>query len=274
MAVSSLRFTSSRRLSAASNNAPPLRHGATGRAVHLIQFSLMDLGHAMPRSSGRLYSPDAVFGDETRAVVKKFQRSKGLNDDGEVGRLTMGALDRAFPRSTHRVHLHFRAIAATDVRFEDAMRNARTVFSQYGIDVAFGSGQSLQLRPAQKRLFDRIDQQCNWNMSSGEYDQLHRLGPPCPANHIKVYFVKEMRGALGCGGHAANRPAATVARAAWRWDMGHEVGHVLLTSAFAPVHHSHSRNLMHEAPANNNVIKVLTHAQVKQIRSHTCCLGA
>ncbi|MDH3377662.1 MAG: peptidoglycan-binding protein [Gammaproteobacteria bacterium] len=273
MALTSPRFTSSRRLFNASNNAPPLRMGARrGRAVHLIQFALLDLGYAMPRSTGGSYSPDGIYGNETVGIVKAFQRSRHITDDGEVGRDTLRHLEAAFPRPSHRLRLHFRSLALTNVPFQQSFRNARTVYGQYGIDVQFGSGESLHLTPAQAALFDRIDQNCVWTLSTGEYDQLHRLGSHTPPFDIKVYFVRQLRGALGCGGHAPGRPAATVAAAAWRWDMAHEVGHVLLTSSFrGPVHAPHIRNLMNAFPPDNSVIKVLTDAQVRQMRSHACC---
>ncbi|MFC1660900.1 peptidoglycan-binding protein [Gemmatimonadota bacterium] len=273
MALTSPRFMSSKKLNAASNNAPPLRKGARGRSVHLVQFALLDLGYAMPISTGKAFSPDGIFGNETEGVVKSFQRSKHIKDDGEVGRNTMWHLDQAFVRPSHRVRVHFRSIALTRVPFDQTIRNARTVYGQYGIDFQFGTGESMHLSPFQTALFDRIDQGCRWNLNAGEYDQLHQLGSPCPNNEVKVYFVRQMRGVLGCGGHAPNRPAATVAAAAWRWDMAHEVGHVLLTSAFNPVHSPHARNLMNAAPANNAVIKVLTDAQVRQMRRHPCCVG-
>lgn len=271
MALNSPRFSSSRTLVRASENNPPLRRGARGRAVHLIQFALLDLGHTMPRSTGGNFSPDGIYGEETVNVVKAFQRSKGLTPDGEVGRNTMRALDAAFPRPSHRVKAHFRSIALTHVPFDQTLRNAETVYGQYGIDFQFGSGESLMLSAAETSLFDRIDDQCNWVITTGEYDQLHRLGTPCPNTDVKVFFVNRMRDVLGCGGHAPDRPAATVAKEAWRWDMAHEVGHVLLTSRFAPVHHPHARNLMNAFPANNAVIKVLSDAQVRQMRSHVCC---
>jgi hypothetical protein len=271
MALSSPRFKSSSRLIAASNNSPPLRKGESGRAVHLVQFALLDLGYNLPRSTGGTFSPDGIFGDETFAAVQSFQRANRIRDDGEVGRNTMLALDTALARPSHRVRLHFRSLSLTNVPFDQSLHNATTVYGQYGIDIQFGSGASLLLSPAESALFDRIDQECNWTITSGEYDQLHRLGPPCPASDIKVFFVRQMRGVLGCGGHAPGRPAATVAAAAWRWDMGHEVGHVLLTSAFSPVHAPHPRNLMNAFPADNSVIKVLTDAQVRQIRRHPCC---
>jgi Putative peptidoglycan binding domain len=239
MALTSARFTSSRQLVAASENKTPLRKGARGRPVHLIQFALLDLGYAMPRSTGGSFSPDGIFGDETVNTVKAFQRSKGLKDDGTVGRDTMRALDAAFPQASHRVRVHFRSISLTKVPFEQALRNAATVYGQYGIDFQFASGESLLLSAEETALFDRIDQECNWEITAGEYEQLHNRGAPCPNTDVKVYFVNRMRDVLGCGGHAPDRPAATVAKEAWRWDMAHEVGHVLLTSRFSPVHHPH-----------------------------------
>ncbi|MGH7506697.1 MAG: peptidoglycan-binding domain-containing protein, partial [Longimicrobiales bacterium] len=271
MAVTSPRFTSSRALHAVSNNAPPLRKGARGRAVHLVQFALLDLGHSLPRSTRGAFSPDGIYGDETVSVVKAFQRSRHIPDHGEIGRDTLRHLDAAFARPGHRVAVNFRSLALTNTSFADSLRNARTVYGQYGFDFHFASGESLMLTPAQTALFDQIDQDCNWNVSSGEYDALHRLGSPCPHNQVKVYFVRHMRGVLGCGGHAPNRPTATVAAAAWRWDMGHEVGHVLLTSSFSPVHAPHARNLMNAFPADNAVVKVLTDSQVRQMRRHPCC---
>jgi hypothetical protein len=180
MALTSPRFTSSRQLVAASESRPPLRKGASGRAVHLVQFALLDLGHAMPRSTGGGFSPDGVYGDETVGVVRAFQRSKRLKDDGEVGRDTMRALDAAFPRASHRVRVHFRSISPTRVPFDQAFRNAATVYGQYGIEFRFGSGESLLLSPDEAALFDKIDQDCEWDITTGEYDQLQRLGTPCP----------------------------------------------------------------------------------------------
>ena len=205
MALTSPRFKSSSQLVAASSNAPPLKKGARGRAVHLIQFALIDLGHSMPRSTGGQTSPDGIYGNETVSVVKAFQRSKRLADDGEVGRNTMGAFEAAFPRPGHRVRLHFRSLSLTTLPFEQTLRNAQTVYGQYGIDIRFGSGESLLLTPGQTTLFDRIDQQCKWTLTSGEYDQLHRLGTPSPANELKLFYVNALKdGKRGCGGHVCS----------------------------------------------------------------------
>jgi peptidoglycan hydrolase-like protein with peptidoglycan-binding domain len=40
-------------------------------------MALLDLGYSMPRSTGNTkYSPDGIYGEETKAVVKKFQKDR------------------------------------------------------------------------------------------------------------------------------------------------------------------------------------------------------
>lgn len=272
--LTSPRFTSSRTLQNAASNTPPLRKGARGRGVHLLQMALIDLGHRMPRSTGNaLHSPDGIFGEETFAVVRQFQRDNRLKDDGVVGRNTMGALDRRVGRYQHRVRLHFRSIALTDVAFSRILADTETVYGQYGIKVEFASGESLGLTPEQMELFEQIDQECNWELNDGEFNMLHGLGTAAPPNEVLVYYVRAFGEAnlLGCGGHARNRPALTVAARASRWDTAHELGHVLLGSAFSPVHTNDQRNLMYPFSSTGTSIPMLTHGQLAQMRRSACC---
>jgi hypothetical protein len=275
MALTSPRFKSSDTLRSVDSGRALLQKGAAGRAVHLVQIALMDLGNAMPVSTGNpSYSPDGIFGEETSAVVKKFQRDNALKDDGIIGPKTLQALDRRFAGFRHRVRLHFRAIALTNVPFQRSLANAETVYGQYGIEVAFASGQSIALTPEHRAMFNRIDQECNWNLAEGEFNQLQGLGSPAPATDILVFHVNAFadNALLGCGGHAPNRPACTIAARAGAWDTAHEVGHVLLGSTFSPVHASDQRNLMYATsrPASSST-PVLTHRQVEQIRRSRCC---
>lgn len=66
-------------------------NSSSGRGVQAIQQALHDLGYALP-----LDGADGVFGKETKAAVKSFQSANSLVDDGEVGKLTMSALDKRF----------------------------------------------------------------------------------------------------------------------------------------------------------------------------------
>ncbi len=273
MALQSPRFRSSRKLAAASNGSV-IRKGARGRHVHLVQIALMDLGHTFPRSTGGAYSPDGIYGDETKQKIMDFQRANNLSVDGEIGPNTMGALDNRFRNNTHRVTLHYRSISLTTVPFSESESSAITMYGQYGIDISFGSGMSLMMSEAEEQQFNQVDETCRWDINDGEVNQLHSRGGSIPSNQIGVFYVKAFADAnlLGCGGHATNRPACTVAAAASRWDTAHEVGHVLLTSSFSPVHtDGERRNLMFPFSTNALNIPVLNDKQLSKIRQSVCC---
>ncbi|MDG2012042.1 MAG: peptidoglycan-binding protein [Pirellulaceae bacterium] len=276
MSLTSPRFRKNLTLKTLIGGGPMLRKGSRGRAVqravHLIQFALIDLGEAMPRSTGgAFWSPDGIFGGETHAAMVKFQRSKGLSPDGIVGPKTMRALDKAAAGYRHRVRLHFISISLTDVGFENLLRKAREAFDQYAIDLQYMNGQSLLLSKSDQAMFNKIDQQCKWDLTTGEYAKLQSLGRPVPSNEITIYFVNKMQGVVGCGGHMPGRPAATVAKAAGAVDLGHELGHVLLSKNFTPVHHPHLQNIMSATGRNETWTWVMTRRQIQQMRIHTAC---
>ncbi len=90
--LTSPRFSSILDLEAAYDDETVLRDGSTGRGVQAIQQALYDLGFSLPASGA-----DGRFGSETKKAVEAFQRANPpLNDDGEVGHLTMTELDARF----------------------------------------------------------------------------------------------------------------------------------------------------------------------------------
>ena len=79
----------------AAQNNPPLARGARGDAVRALQLALDALGHSLPRSVRRSpISADGIFGAETDAAVRDFQRRNSLVADGIAGTNTVAALDR------------------------------------------------------------------------------------------------------------------------------------------------------------------------------------
>jgi peptidoglycan hydrolase-like protein with peptidoglycan-binding domain len=66
-------------------SGPTLRHGARGEPVRALQNRLNALGF----NAG---GADGVFGDNTLAAVKAFQKSRGLTADGVVGPKTWDKL--------------------------------------------------------------------------------------------------------------------------------------------------------------------------------------
>jgi peptidoglycan hydrolase-like protein with peptidoglycan-binding domain len=94
--VRSPRFSENPRLRQASENNPPLVEGERGDAVAIVQLALVDLGFYLPRTTAnRRKLPDGIFGKETLAAIREFQRATGLDVDGAVGRQTLAALDNA-----------------------------------------------------------------------------------------------------------------------------------------------------------------------------------
>lgn len=275
MPLASPRFQDEPKLQAVEGGSLLLKTGEKGRHVHLVQMALIDLGFAMPRSTlSSHFSPDGVYGFETTEVVKKFQDSTPLlSVDGEIGPETMRALDARFPKHTHRVNLHFRSLSLSDVPFDQMMSGAERVYAQYSIEARFASGESLKLSDDDQNRFTVVKQNCDWEMDSGEFADLHKLGTAVPPNDVAVYIVNTFQetNVLGCGGHAATKPACAVTHDCSRWDPAHEIGHVLLTSVFAPVHTNDARNLMFPTSSNGATPLTLTDKQLAQIRASPLC---
>jgi peptidoglycan hydrolase-like protein with peptidoglycan-binding domain len=104
------RFADDPDLRAASENKPPLRQGAKGEGVAILQQALVDLGFRMPRSTrGGDSLPDGIYGAETAATVKSFQGVNGLQADGVAGRQTLGRLEDLLIVASEAEQAKFRA---------------------------------------------------------------------------------------------------------------------------------------------------------------------
>ncbi|KJR45572.1 N-acetylmuramoyl-L-alanine amidase [Desulfosporosinus sp. I2] len=73
------------------SQCPLLRDGSSGGYVKKLQGMLLAAGF----DPGKI---DGVFGPLTRAAVLAFQKSKGLVQDGIVGKMTWTALGVNFQR--------------------------------------------------------------------------------------------------------------------------------------------------------------------------------
>lgn len=89
-----------------------------GPGVGQIQIFLSDLFVVqMPKTFKGGIKPDGVFGSETEAVVKRFQKLSGLMEDGIVGPKTLAAMDAMLVAKPHLDsfdHAVFVARRATD----------------------------------------------------------------------------------------------------------------------------------------------------------------
>jgi hypothetical protein len=92
--LESSKYAGNERLEKAFDNDPPLKKGASGEAVRLVQEGLVADGFPMPVSTKPDGEMDGVFGDETFITIQRFQRKHKLEPDGDVGRNTMRKLDQ------------------------------------------------------------------------------------------------------------------------------------------------------------------------------------
>ena len=90
--LASRRLGSDPQIQKASTNNPSLKRGSEGSGVAIIQDLLADLGYVLTITLAH-GKADGIFGSETEAAVKSFQKSKGLQADGIVGAMTLKALD-------------------------------------------------------------------------------------------------------------------------------------------------------------------------------------
>ena len=286
------RFARNEQLQKASTNSPPLRSGATGEGVRLVQQALIELGFPMPISTRQFGSPDGIYGSETQDVIRSFQNRERISPDGSAGHDTMARLDDLFPNPgdplpplpsiayTHRVKLHFRSIATPVVSEFDALRNAQRVYRQYGIDFSFTSGMSLGIPSDQAVILNNVDTgTCTMTQAqTGEQDLLFGLGSlqGVGPNDISVFYVNRAAKSdgtalAGCAASVGVHKAVVVAAAGSRWTLGHEVGHVLLGD-FRPTHSTNPNNLMFAPTSNINANPpILTPEQVAAIKSSRHC---
>lgn len=88
---------------------PIVKRGATGHPVRTLQWMLRQRGYAV--------TVDGIFGPQTEAAVKAFQRSRGLTADGIVGPVTWPKLAITIKQGT-TFHDEVRALSE-ERRFRD-----------------------------------------------------------------------------------------------------------------------------------------------------------
>jgi len=295
MPLTSPRFKDNEQLQKAAENKPALRQGHQGEGVRLVQQGLIDLGYPMPISTKRYGSPDGIYGEETAAKIKEFQKDYELTPDGVAGRDTMAMLDELLPDPgqplpplpngghalTHKVVLHFRSCAMPVISEFNALNHAKAVYAQHGIDIVFGSGMSLLLGPDDALTLDVVRTSCAWDQADDELRLLHSLGgmQGVGPNDVRCFYVNVLQDSSddgdlnGCAGHVPGKAAFAVAAGSTRWTLAHELGHVLLGSSFEPVHvDDDTTNIMH-APTNDITASLpsFTPEQVIQIKKSPHC---
>lgn len=272
MPLQYMPFVNSQRIQHAAKSDPPMRRGERNDDVAILQQALVDYGYELPRST-RNHVLDGIYGREMYEKIRFFQTRNNLSIDGIAGEQTFTCLDHLMTTGTTAkppkvLTLHFRSLCLTQVPFSQQLRNCQRVYAQYNIEVRFGSGLSLLLSEEEASRFDTVDGSCEWVIEDGEYAELQRMGSEVPRSAIAVFYVNRFSETdlLGCGGHLPNRPACIVAARGGEWDLAHEVGHVLLTSDYEPVHHPSRQNLMYAFSHSPRGVPSLNTHQLAKIR--------
>ncbi len=92
----------------------PLRPGTSGNEIRLIQLRLNRIGRNYP-SIPKILNPDGIYGTETEAAVRAFQRAFGLTEDGIIGRGTWYAIQRIYGGVKRLSDLQAEAVPLSDV---------------------------------------------------------------------------------------------------------------------------------------------------------------
>jgi hypothetical protein len=125
-----------------------------------------------------------------------------------------------------RVRVHLKILATpTNFTVDQMVSGMRDVYRSVEILAEVGSTENLVIADADIEVGDCVRGQTTQEQRT-LFDNRNNVG----ANDVAVYLVRTVTSngnALnGCAAHDG-RPSCVVARAATRWTMGHEVGHVL-----------------------------------------------
>ena len=155
----------------------------------------------------------------------------------------------------------------------EAVEVAEKLYGKHGIFFDVVTQLCLALDEAQQVRLAVIDGSCEWDQNNSEQAELHTLAN-APQGQVSVFIVGGIQtdsGSLaGCAGHAPTTPAAVVSgKAGTKFTLSHEVGHILLTSSFSPVHETSTSNIMISSTRNLSVNEPnFNEAQLRKIMSH------
>ncbi len=133
--LSSPRFKGDAELEACFDGEKIIRFGSRGEHVRKIQQALIDAGFPLAK-----FGADAIYGAETKAAVKEFQKQSGLdfsNQDGEVGPITMSRLDSRFTGSSASTVEHTCESGLKTITIDFAMMKGST--GNPASDIAFAN---------------------------------------------------------------------------------------------------------------------------------------
>ncbi len=261
--------------------------GRRGRNTKPDVVTVQERLNALMPASRKHLVVDGLSGPKTEGMIADFQKAvlnfrrpdarvdpggktiRAMNDNASINKWARASVVDPTGKRRRKVNLHFRSISLTNVSFEKQFKACQDVYAQYDVDIKFASGESALLSPEEMKKFKRVDTSCI--AGKDEWSALQKVLNKVPSRDICVIFVgtlwdpKEKPGSemfLGCGAYRPGSPACAVASNASKYDLAHEVGHVL-----GLAHDATNGNLMHPTQAAYPKLPVLTPAQVATVEA-------
>ncbi|GAB5374025.1 MAG: hypothetical protein AcusKO_04870 [Acuticoccus sp.] len=246
--------------------------------VDFLQREFVPVGPHLPPSDREFAELVALWqeGENRRA------RRQVLRVDGKLGPNSWRALQSdlarvAAGRTQKHLDIHISTLNPPRFDYNAALRFALDLYGSIGIQLRIRTEICPALDAADATRLSVINGDCRWNQFNTEQDDLYeRAGIRAGASGVRVFFVAGLveldGGSLkGCAGHAPGKPACVIdSNIATMFTLSHELGHVLLTSSFSPVHHPSNNNIMFRVTDGHTLSRppVFDAAQTTQIRSN------
>ena len=127
---------------------PLLSFGVSGEKVRDLQQRLIEAGYAIPKDE----LAESFFGEETQLVVRRFQVSRRLKEDGIVGYQTLSAIIEAgFQLGDRLLYLHVPMLRGDDIADLQLQLNSLG-FDAGQVDGIFGPDTSKALIEFQRNI--------------------------------------------------------------------------------------------------------------------------
>lgn len=177
------------------------------------------------------------------------------------------------------IRVHIRQVQNVHFDIFKAIACAQKAYGEHGFLFEVASSESVRMNLPSLGKLAVVDTLCDWGRSSGDQAELYRRFGVQDLSAITAFLVQGIaqtatKEVNGCAGHAPHQPAVFLGRDASAWTLAHEVGHVLLSSQFEPVHSPSNRNIMYLFPEHIGTENPeFTTQQVSQMRKSPYALA-
>jgi peptidoglycan hydrolase-like protein with peptidoglycan-binding domain len=259
--LKSPRFAGDEALEAAfDDKSKSIRFGHRGDMVTKLQIALSDSAINIDSQANPLplFGEDGKFGPETKSAVQAFQAKMGLSkseQDGVVGPITMGLLDKQFPPTPGSAHstpvprpadkkivtVNFTVLFGSTKSVSNALNVANVLYAPANIEVRAGKIQHLDKAQSEALIGADLTLSAHkFPAPTSEEKALFNVNQQ--EGVVPAYFVKDIRDEVpdvtpstrGDNGYTISPPEENfgfigleVQNGATDKTFSHELGHIL-----------------------------------------------